>query len=735
MYAEQDLLLVGGGHTHTLLIKRLAMNPIAGLRVTLVSDTSTAAYSGMLPGVLAGHYTREETCIDLAALCQRANVRWVQGELVSLDVSLQQAQLKGQAAVEYDLLSLDTGCLQGDPELSASTDVMPVKPINQLHRNLDELIHTVERGDFHLAVVGGGAGGVELALALAHRFRGQAQAKFSLLASGQSLLPSFPSRAGRIAHRQLRSKGVDLVFGFRAKRFEAGVLYDEQGAGRAVDKVLLCTGARAPSWPARSELACDDHGFIAVHDTLQSVSHSNVFAVGDLASLSQSPRPKAGVFAVRQAPMLYENLSLYVQEKTLKKVSLQSDYLRLLSLGEKKAIAVRNGISHESALAWKWKDWIDRRFMDQFSALNTQQAGLMNQGAHSAGEGQVAAGQAMQSMRCAGCGSKIAPQSLRQNLNVLEPEPNASACSTVQAWDDAASWPGQGNYLEVQSIDGFRSFSDDLYRFGQITVNHAFNDLYAMGAEPRSAQAWANVAFAAPSLQRRDHLRMMQGVAAAVAKHSATLLGGHSTEGAEAHLGIVASGRVLADQVWRKSGAQVGDTLLLSKSLGTGVILAAQMQGAASAFEYEAAILSMLESPADYRDLISQLKPNAATDVSGFGLLGHLLEMLEASGVDAELDSQAIALLPGALRLARAGFASTLQPSLQPYQRFLKSDRSIEPSLIELLTDPQTSGGLILSVPSDYADQVLQQAATFVKVGHVTARPIEKGSNAQLVLH
>ena len=763
---RHDLVLVGGGHTHVLLIRSLAMRPIDGVRVTLVSDKSLTPYSGMLPGFVAGHYCAEKTSIDLNQLCRRAGVRWIKARVNGLNPQEKHVSLVGQSGVSYDFLSIDIGSTPNLSIKGAREFAIGVKPIAKFQQRWQKLLSHMNSnastantlsGDW--GVIGAGAGGVELVLAMAHRMQHCPNLRFHLVYRGANVLPNYPAKVVELVEQKLRDSGVILHANFSVSEVTPSGLISAKGEQLKLTENIWCTGALGADWLAKSGLHCTDKNFISVNRYLQSTSHASVFAVGDVAEMLDDPRPKAGVYAVRQAPFLEQNLRRAYAGKPLREVKLQRQFLSLLSLGTREAIASRNGLVLKGAWVWRWKDAIDQKFMRQFTELKMSMA--MTEGI------QSSAGDAKEPMHCGGCGSKLGPDLLMHNLKIIDAMTSAQSttASNLMA-EDASLWQPTPGTMTVQSTDGFRGFSEDEYRFGRICVSHALSDIYAMGATVTYAQSWINLAFSHPRLQQRDHLRLLQGIVDALREQGAVLTGGHSTEGAESHLAIVANGEVVPGTQWLKSGVQNGDVLVLSKGLGTGIILAADMQGQAPAPAVDAAFNSMQLGNHHAMRQLKSIDPHAVTDVTGFGLLGHLLEMLDSTNVDsgvqlkAILNLSAIPALVGANELATAGWRSSLYPQLEPYLRRceLKGDQSYATdshdldghsldrkyaAAIELLLDPQTSGGLLASVSESDALALLTTETDFVAIGRIelkgkpSAEPrpnkLKLGSDAPIV--
>jgi len=326
-------------------------------------------------------------------------------------------------------------------------------------------------------------------------------------------------------------------------------LISTNGDEVTLDKSIWCTGAAAANWLADTGLEVSERGFIAVNEFLQSNSHSNVFAVGDCSDMLSDPRPKAGVYAVRQAPFLAYNLRSVcdvhsnISSPVLKPLKLQSDFLSLLSLGEKIAVGCRGGFTASGHLVWKLKDHIDQKFMRKLNQPGPKMA---------------MAPVAMDVMHCAGCGSKLGPDIIADNLGELSVHQNEAVIPALGKAEDASLWRVSTGKVAVQSIDGFRSFTEDYSRFGKICVNHALSDLYAMGATPVSAQVWLNLKHAHPRIQKRDHKLLMASITQALNEQQTTLAGGHSSEGLETHVALVANGEVAADRAVTKVAVKSG---------------------------------------------------------------------------------------------------------------------------------------------------------------------------------
>ena len=353
-----------------------------------------------------------------------------------------------------------------------------------------------------------------------------------------------------------------------------------------------------------------------------------MFAAGDCAALDRRALPKAGVWAVRAGMPLAENLARAATDKALRPWKPQHEALVILGLGGGRALAWRNGAALWGGLVWRWKDWIDRRWMRRFDLRM---------------EPDPAA-----PMRCGGCGAKVGAEVLSSVLSGLSGTSADGLVLGLDAPDDAAVLKPPAGMAVVQSVDHFRAFIDDPFVFGEIAAAHALSDLHAMGARPWTAQAVASVPYLGGAKMRDDLAAMMQGATRVLGADGCALVGGHSSEGLEAALGFAVVGLADPRRIWRKSGLSAGDALILTKPLGTGVILAGHMRGLAKARWLVAALESMRRTNGAAARVLGQFGVTACTDVTGFGLAGHLGEMLQASSVGATVWAERMPVLAGA---------------------------------------------------------------------------------------
>ncbi|MEM6838236.1 MAG: selenide, water dikinase SelD [Cyanobacteria bacterium P01_C01_bin.120] len=745
----KDLVLVGGGHTHAIVLRQFGMKPLPGVRLTLITNLVDTPYSGMLPCHISGLYDFDESHIDLRPLSRFANCQLLMDRAVGIDPQKQQVICAHHPPVTFDVLSIDTGSTPATVAVpGARAYTIPAKPVPDLLFAWNAWLSEVRHGSarpLSFAIVGGGVGGVELTLNMQIRLwklldelgRSRSELTIHLFHRGEELANGRNRSTRRRLHRRFVERGISLHLQEsvcaiepvhdhqRRVRCESGLTID-------CDRVFWVTNAAAPGWIQGTGLATDEAGFLLVEDTLQSCSHANIFAAGDVATMKNHARPKAGVFAVRQGSPLFHNLQAYLKGESLRPFTPQKQYLNIIDTGDGSAIASRGPFTFESPLMRAWKHRIDSKFMRLFSDFPS-----MTQAVEGREEKSAIAPDFSSSMYCAGCGSKVSSRVLHQTLARLRQEhgeenlltPNSLSQGNRESLmaadpgdvssrvligllspDDAAVVQVPPAKLMVHTVDFFNALVDDPFVFGQIVVKHCLNDLYAMGAEPQTVLAIATLPHGAVDKQTETLFHLLSGVQKSLMATLTPLVGGHTTEGEQLALGLACNGLVSDDQILRKGDMQVGDALILTQPLGTGTLFAADMRKQAKGRWIENAIAHMIQPSAAAIRCLRQHGVTACTDVTGFGLLGHLLEMVQAAQLGVDLDLQNLPVLDGALMTLQQGIVSSLQPQNLHAARSLRHAASYanRPDYA-ILFDPQTAGGLLAAVPPTQADRCIAQ--------------------------
>lgn len=760
-----DLVLIGGGHAHVHVLKMLGMPEgrklvlEQGIRVTLIARDVHTPYSGMLPGYVAGHYTLDEIHLDLERICRFSNVRLIHASAVSVTYNKNGGGMvecdDGRPPVRYDALSFDIG---STPAGTPPGLVTPVKPISQFAAKYNKLVEKMEKeaslysptNPFTLLVVGGGAGGIELACSVEHSLSKVVEqqglskdcVKVVVATRGEDLLVQHNTGVRRIFQRILREKGIDVHYKTTVvdvKPTESGkkVTVSKDGVFEIqFDECLWCTNAGASVWMTKNTpFATTPEGFIRVSDTYECINHPGVFAAGDCCHMDLHPRPKAGVFAVRAGPPLKDNLLYFLTQKPLVPHKPQSTFLGLISTGDPYAILSRGSwFALEGWYLWLWKDYIDRKWMEKYTVLPDLEEMMENMDMNlskklpstvSKKGPEVMAAFAAEAMRCGGCGAKVGANTVSRVLNAIHKRQKrrAKQFNLVEPppidHDDAAVVPvPKGGGAMINTIDYFRSFVSDPFVFGKIAAVHALSDVHAMGANAQTALALAVVPFAADEeITECTLLELLSGASDILQDENVQIVGGHTCEGEELACGFAIQGFTSTpEKLLRKRGGKPGDKIVLTKPLGTGALFAADMRAKCKGEYVLEALASMCVSNVKAGEIAARTEGvHSCTDVTGFGLAGHLLEMLVAEPdeqIGAVLDLQEMPFLRGGIEASSQQIFSSLQPENARSRRAVSNHVAAAaacPVEYPLLFDPQTAGGLMFFVHPDACEGFVKE--------------------------
>lgn len=373
---KKSIVLLGGGHSHIEVIRQLAINPLANVDVTLISEDQHTPYSGMLPGLIASHYSFHDCHIDLAPLCQWANVQFIQTRATVIDASENSVSCSNGATLFYDVLSINTG---SQPKLNAILGASfghAVKPIKSFITEWESwLVAQQSNTDSipNVAVVGGGAASIEVILAISHRLKAlNIEVKLSLICAANSLLSSHNRKVQTLIKKHLAAANIAVSYNSAVTAATTTGMTINNNKESLSDFTVWAVNAQAKPWLANTELSCNEDGFINVDSNLRSTSHHNIFAAGDTINFVNQALPKAGVYAVRQGAIISNNIRSAINPNStkLQKYKPQRHFLSLLTTGDRHAILSRGILCFSGDWVWRWKNKIDNDFVSRFSPPN-----------------------------------------------------------------------------------------------------------------------------------------------------------------------------------------------------------------------------------------------------------------------------------------------------------------------------------------------------------------------------
>lgn len=663
---EKHLVLVGGGHAHIEVLRRWAMQPLAKVRLTLISPRADALYSGMIPAFVAGDIQWQDLAIDLYALAKAAGAVFIRSTVTRIDAKTKCIELEDRPGLEYDVLSVNIGSnAQMLPGIDTLVSILRTRPLVAIEKSLrrwDELLQC-RPSSIKLCGIGAGPAGVEILAALLARakkkgYRGTIESK---LFDSALALPK--ARANALLPLGIRFLGDHRADSF-AEASEGSVMIRFPHSEERSDFVVLATGARPPMLFANSGLA-NERGYLAVNKKLEAIQAQNIFGAGDAIDFTRDVRlEKAGVFAVREGPVLFRNLVAALEGGSGEEYRPQRRYLRLLNLSQGEAILEYGPLRWRSSWALRWKRVIDRRFMERY---------------------RLPALPPEPEPECQACGGKVASDAL------------AAALPSEHKNEDVVQLTVEGVSL-AWNIEHFNGEGFEPFVFGRIIAAHALSDLFAKGTRPLGTLANIVVPRARARIAKDDLRHVLAGVNAVLTEVGLpNVLGGQSTEGdsLSGGLSVLGSGRAL----WPKRGVQPGDVLLQTHALGTGVLLAAAMRGKLSGEEFYALCDRLGQTKHNISEVLKRFPVHAATDITGFGLAGHLSEMLDNQDFSCEFDK--LAVLPRAAELLVEGYQSRMQTENErAFHKFLTK-------LPPIAFDPQTNGGFLIALPASVMEQCL----------------------------
>ena len=718
------LILLGGGHAQISVLKSLGMHPIEGLRITLVSRDRLTPYSGMLPGYIEGRYSKTESMIDLVRLAHFAGARFIHDHATGIDPDKHMLFLANHPPVHYDRLSVNIGSTPSlDPIIGAREHALPVKPVPELMEHIDA-ITTGKVQCQTINIIGGGVAGVEVAFALHHRLNVTARqdVHIAVIHAGTRLVEHMNHAATAMIEQSLQHRGIRTLKGRKAVSVTPSYLTLDDHTRIESDLTLITTGASPPTWLKDTGISTCSSGFIAVNRHCQSVSHPDIFAAGDIATLIDDPRPKSGVFAVRAGAILNDNIRRTLTSKPLRKWYPQRRYLALIGVGGGMAMAVRGPFALKPRrYLWQLKEWIDRRFIRRFSDLPAMAVPPQPE---LASHIEKTDDPVFLTMQCMGCGGKAGWSTLSDAIDkashkARQMRPDLTfPHSEGHINQDAGQITLPDSHIPYdlfQSVDAISAITDDPFMLGRIATLHALSDLFAAHAMPFSALGLISLPRAGRIQQGDDLVHILTAMMIALAEHGIRLNGGHTIASDAMQVGLAVSG--LRETGLVEATPMTGDALILTKPLGIGMIMAAYHQNhpAVTGLMVQSAMDIMATSNAAAAKLASAYGVFPITDVTGFGLMRHARSLADRYDPQMGL-SVSIGQLPcldGIDLLLKAGIASSMVSDNAAATRVVNAASIPLPHA--LLHDPQTSGGLLMMVTAHHAKELCQR---LMETGH-----------------
>ena len=717
---KQRVVLLGMGHTNAHVARMWRMSPLERTELVCISDALIASYSGMVPGVLAGNYTRDQMNIDLVRFTKSVGGWLIRDRVLTIDPEARSIEFENRPPLSFDLLSIGIG---SRPDKSVITQdlpkVLPIKPMQTLLDRMEIGVAELQNQKIpapRIVVVGGGTGGIEIAFCIPNflRSRGFENYEITVVHSGEKLSSGVLDSTERKIRQALQAKGVNVLDGCRAEKILPDRMELTGGRELDYDLALWATSAVAPELFQQLDFPKDEKGFLLTRPTLQALNSDAVFVVGDSGTLEQNPTPKAGLYAVRQGPILWENIRRFFDQVPLVEYRPQKNFLKLINTGDGKAIGEYKGFSFWNKWAWKLKNRIDTRFMNKYQDYNRPMSGMTP----STDEPE---------MRCLGCGGKIGGSLLSRVLKRLDvPQGEDVLVGLDQPDDCAVMRPSTENV--VLTTDFFAAPVDDPYLAGRIGALNSLSDVFVMGADPTAALAIITLPHGREKNQEELLFQVLSGSLHELRKCGCSLVGGHTIEGPQLTVGFTimaephSAGSPDGSIEFTKGNLQAGDRLILTKPIGSGAILAAHMNAECEHETMRVLCESMTLSNQQAAQIGRNHGVQAMTDVTGFGLAGHLVEMLKASQLAADLSLGEIPLFPGASDLLARGIQSTLAPANRDAEiRIEAREPQRKLPAYSALFDPQTCGGVLLGVPEKDCASVL---SLLVETGHPHAREI-----------
>ncbi len=700
---KKDLVLIGAGHANIEVIKYIGKLKLEGLRITLISNNYCTTYSGMVPGYIEGVYNWNEINIDLIKLSIQFNVNVIIGEILEISAKENRIFLKKRPPVEFDYLSINLGIVSNIKNIyGAKENAFFLKPISEIKNTVFSILKSQSK---NIVIVGGGAAGVEVSLALKERFnKSKIKKNIILISKNSTLMQNYPVDVSNSLKNELIKKNINIILNSNVTRINKTEVEINGSSKLKSSCTILATDAQAPEIVKKSDLKVSKKGFISVSDTLQTKNHLNIFAVGDIADIDNQKLVKAGVYAVRQADTLKRNLERIYKNKKLVKFVPQEAYLSIVGITNGKALANKYFLTLKGSALWSLKKYIDKKFIKKYTDFSNNS--VLNTDNKSKEPSEYA-------MQCGGCGSKI-PQTILEKIFIKNFREGSFDSNEIK---------GEKNL--VHTIDIISSVIDDLYLLGRIAAKHSLNDLIASNSNLISAQMMLGIPLALSKIQERDIYQLKEGANTIFNELGKKISGGHSysLEEGKCTIGFSLIGKrnpILKKEKKSKEKLKI----YMTGKIGTALVMAGIKNKIIPGEFYNEVINEMTASNLLIYQLFKKHKIRNITDISGFGLVSHLKNLLLRNKVfkGANIYLDKVLMLEGAKLAMENDLTSSLtysnKDSINNTLHIIANDKKY----LNILFDPQTAGGFLFIINNK--NKIIQDFKnnniTFSEIGNVS---------------
>lgn len=684
---EEDLVLLGAGHANIEVLRKLGMNPQKGLRVTIISNKYLSTYSGMVPSYIEGNYNWNEINTDLAQLCNNYSHRLIISSITKVDILKKLVYLKNRPPICYDLLSINLGIQSDKSKISGSDKfALKLKPISEIKKTIYKIVTFNKSNPKNTVVlIGAGAAGVEVALALSSRFKkNNLKNNIILLSKNKSILKDYNYFAQKNCEKELSKNNIQVILNAKVDKISKEYLVYNNKIKIYSKFPILCTSASPLDLLKKSNLPLNKKGSIEVNNYLLANGTTNVFAAGDMAEIKGYRINKAGVYAVKQGKVLYNNITRKLHNKKLIKYYPQTSYLSLIGLPNKNALAVKSLLSFKSNFLWYLKRYIDKRFIKKYTIVNKAKSKI-----------EFNIDPINFEMQCKGCGNKV-PQSVLRSVfkeNILNGSLDADKITNTKNL--------------YQSTDIISSIINDPYKLGMLSAKHALNDILASNSKALSSQMIVSMPPALNRINIRDLTQLKKGAEVIMKKSVCDITGGHtySSNDDQIYVGYSIVGR--QKKIKKKNYSREG-YLYMTGHIGSAIIFAAIEQKIISGAYSKQVIKEMTTSNHKVYEILNKNNVNMITDISGFGLAIHVYNLILRfpllKGI--ELSINQIPIYPGVEFALSNNVRSSLNDANKNYIISKLNQSNKNHKLSNILYDPQTAGGFVF-VLNDNKEKVL----------------------------